>query len=250
MSNFHIICPQSNPQADLRLFCFPYAGANSWIYRTWAKNLPKYIELFPVELPGRGKLIKLPLLTTMKSLVDAIAPAILPYLDKPFCFFGHSMGGLLSFELTRYLRQHYGKQPVRLFVSARRAPQIPPSRPPIHKLSDLEFKQQIKLLNGTRNSVLEDRELMELMLPILRADFEILETYQYVGEEPLECPITAFGGLEDPVVNIKDLEGWRSQTRNSFQLEMLSGDHFFIHSSQSILLNNTVKYLKHITNFI
>ncbi|MBW4666589.1 MAG: thioesterase II family protein [Cyanomargarita calcarea GSE-NOS-MK-12-04C] len=242
--NSWITCPKPNPQSDLRLFCFPYAGGSSLIFRTWASSLPQNIEVCPVELPGRGGQMKSPPFRQMEPLVKAIAPIILPYLDKPFAFFGHSMGGLLSFELACYLRQEYGKQPSHLCVSATRAPQIPSRKPPIHALPQAEFIQELHRLNGTPASVLENSELMQLLIPLLRADFALLETYTCIQQLPLECPITAFGGLEDQEVNIQELEGWRSQTQNSFQLEMFSGDHFFINSAQSLLLENLSEYLR------
>ncbi len=243
-TNSCVTCPKPNPQANLRLFCFPYAGGSSLIFRTWASSLPQNIEVCPVELPGRGTQMKSPPFTQMEPLVRAISPILLPYLDKPFAFFGHSMGGLLSFELTRHLRKEYSKQPSYLFVSASRAPQIRSPKPPIHALPETDFKQELRRLNGTPASVLENYELMQLLTPLLRADFAVLETYVYTQELPLECPITAFGGLEDQEVNTQELEGWRSQTENSFQLEIFSGDHFFIHSAQSLLLENLAKYLK------
>ena len=242
--NSYITCPKPSPQASLRLFCFPYAGGSSLIFRTWAESLPKNIEICPVELPGRGTQMKSPPFTQMEPLVNAIAPQLLPYLDKPFVFFGYSMGGLLSFELARHLRKEYGKKPIRLFVSASRAPQIPSPKPPIHALPETEFKQELRRLNGTPASVLENTELMQILAPILRADFAVLETYVYTQEPLLEFPITAFGGLEDQEVTLQELGGWRSQTKSSFQLQMFSGDHFFLHSAQSLLLENLAKYLK------
>ncbi|MDJ0795572.1 MAG: thioesterase II family protein [Calothrix sp. MO_167.B12] len=247
MTNSCVTFPKNNPSASLRLFCFPYAGGNSLIFRTWADSLPKSIEVCPVELPGRGIQIKSPLFTRMESLVRDITPIILPYLDKPFTFFGHSMGGLLCFELARYLCQEHDKKPAHLFVSASRAPQIPSPKSPIHALPDIEFKQELGRLNGTPASVLENAELMELLTPIIRADFAVLETYVYAQKPLLECPITAFGGLEDQEVNLQELEGWRWQTTNSFQVQMFSGNHFFIHSVQSLLLDNLGKYLKALT---
>ncbi|AFZ01586.1 thioesterase II family protein [Calothrix sp. PCC 6303] len=234
--NSWVIRPQPNPEADSRLFCFPYAGGSSAMFRPWVSRLSQKIEICLVELPGRGTQIKLTPFTRIEPLVSAIAPIILPYLDKPFAFFGHSMGGLLSFELARYLRQEYSKQASHLFVSASRAPQIPSPKPPIHALPETEFHQELRRLNGTPDSVLENTELMQLLIPLLRADFAVLETYVYTPQPPLECSITAFGGLQDQEVTIQELEGWRSQTQNSFQLEMFSGDHFFIHPCQSRLL--------------
>ncbi|MEM1395094.1 MAG: thioesterase domain-containing protein, partial [Cyanobacteria bacterium P01_H01_bin.150] len=110
--NSYITCPKPSPQASLRLFCFPYAGGSSLVFRTWAASLPKNIEICPVELPGRGMQMKSPPFTRMEALVNEIASILLPYLDKPFAFFGHSMGGMVSFELARHLRKEYGKEPV------------------------------------------------------------------------------------------------------------------------------------------
>ena len=245
--NSYITCPKPSPQASLRLFCFPYAGGSSLVFRTWAASLPKNIEICPVELPGRGVQMKSSPFKRMEALVNEIAPILLPYLDKPFAFFGHSMGGLVSFELARHLRKEYGRQPVQLFISASRAPQIPSPKPPIHALPEAEFLQELRILNGTPATVLENTELMQILTPILRADFAVLETYVYSQEPPFECPITAFGGLEDEEVPLEQLEGWTSQTKSSFQLQMFSGDHFFIHSAQSLVLENLAQYLKAIT---
>jgi medium-chain acyl-[acyl-carrier-protein] hydrolase len=181
--------------------------------------------------------------TQMAPLVNAVTPILLPYLDKPFAFFGHSMGGLLSFELARQLRREHGISPIHLFVSASRAPQISSKKPPIHALPETEFKQELRRLNGTPASVLENNELMQLLIPILRADFAVLETYAYTSEAPLECPITAFGGLQDQEVSLEELQGWREQTK-AFSLQMFPGDHFFIHSAQALLLKTLAESLK------
>ncbi|MEH2007550.1 thioesterase II family protein [Nostoc sp.] len=233
--NSWVICPQPNPQANLRLFCFPYAGGSSAIFRTWPNNLPSNVEVCAVEYPGRGRQMKLAPLTRLESLVEAIAPALIPYLDKPFAFFGHSMGGLVSFELTRLLRSQYSLAPFHLFISARRAPQIPLTKAPLHILSDSDLQDELHSLNGTPKAVLESPELMQIFLPILRADFAVLETYIYTQKQPLECPITVFGGLQDQETNHEALQAWREQTSATFSLEMFDGGHFFIHSHQQLL---------------
>jgi medium-chain acyl-[acyl-carrier-protein] hydrolase len=224
-----------NPSASLRLFCFPYAGGNSYIFRPWLNRMPETIEICPIELPGRGFQLKSTPYRQIEPLVKAIATAILPYLDKPFAFFGHSMGGLVSFELARFIRREYNLEPVHLFVSGRRAPQTKDAKPPIHHLPQAEFIQELRQLNGTPEAVLNNNELMELLVPILRADFALLENYNYTPEAPLNCPISVFGGLQDREVELKELKAWREQTCSSFSLKMLTGDHFFIHSSQSFL---------------
>ncbi|MBD2355189.1 thioesterase [Tolypothrix sp. FACHB-123] len=243
--NSGIIFLKPNPLAALRLFCFPYAGGSSLIFRTWTNFLPPSVEVCAIELPGRGKQIQLPPFHRIDPLVDAIASVIHPYLDKPFAFFGHSMGGLVSFELGRLLRQKYGILPLNLFISGRRAPQLPDTEPPIHNLPEPAFIEELRHLNGTPSAVLENAELMQLFLPTLRADFAVLETYIYTPEAALECPITVFGGLEDTEASYDELQAWKEQTKANFNLHMFPGDHFFIHSSQSLLLDKLTKYLPH-----
>ncbi len=230
-----ITVPKANPKANLRLFCFPYAGGSSRIFRRWLEKFGNNVELCLIELPGRGSRIKLAPLNRLEPIVEALAQQIQPYLDKPFAFFGHSMGGLTSFELTRSLYKKYGISPVHLFISAYRPPQIPDSKPQIHTLPESDFIAQLRHYNGTPNEVLENQELMELFLPILRADFAVLETYAYHHAPPLECPISVFGGLQDNKVSIEELEAWREQTNNNFSLKMLPGDHFFINDSYSLV---------------
>jgi medium-chain acyl-[acyl-carrier-protein] hydrolase len=225
-----------DPRASLRLFCFSYAGGTSGIFRLWPEHLPPSVELGAVELPGRGPRLREAAYSRLPDLVAAVAEALRPCFDKPFAFFGHSMGTLVSFELTRYLRRWYGLEPVHLFVSAGRAPQLPDPNRPIHTLPDSAFLEELRHLNGTPAAVLDNAEMMGLLLPSLKADFAVCETYIYAVEPPLSCSITAFGGLQDRVVSRDDLKAWRDQTRASFALRMLPGDHFFLHTARSLLL--------------
>ncbi len=164
------------------------------------------------------------------------AQALFPLLDKPFAFFGHSLGALVGFEVARELRRQYDVYPVRLFVSSGHAPQIPRRGLPIQALPEREFLEELHSLNGTPIELLAHRELMEIMLPILRADFALYEDYVYVPDFPLNCPIMAFGGLEDRKVSHRDLEAWRDQTSVAFSLRMFPGDHFFLNATASPLL--------------
>ena len=231
-----IACRKPNPQARLRLFCLPYAGTSASVFRTWSDGLPVDVEVCPVQLPGRGtRLMETPF-TQPASLVQALAQALVPLLDKPFAFFGHSLGALVGFELARQLRRQSGVQPVRLFVSADGAPQLPHRGRPIHALPEREFLVELRRLNGIPGKVLEEAELMQIMLPVLRADFAVYETYVYSTEPPLNCPISAFGGLQDHRVSRGDLEAWRDQTSGSFSLRMFPGDHFFWNTTQPLLL--------------
>ncbi|MBD2773047.1 thioesterase II family protein [Iningainema tapete] len=237
MYNSCVTCPYPNPQASMRLFCFPYAGGRSLIFRSWFNSLPKSIEVCPIELPGRGTQIGIAPFSQLEPLVSALAPALLPHLDKPFAFFGHSMGALVCFELARLLRKQYSLEPIHLFVSGQGAPQIPDPDRSIHTLNEPEFIEKLRSLNATPKAVLENTELMQLLIiPVLRADFAVAETYVYTAEPPLNCPITAFGGLQDSEVSGSELQGWQEQTNAAFSLQMFKGDHFFIHSAQSLVL--------------
>lgn len=172
----------------------------------------------------------------LEPLVLTLAEGLAPLLDKPFAFFGHSLGALVAFELTRQLRRQSGVQPIRLFISAGHAPQIAARGHPMHGLPEEELLDALRQLSGIPQAVLEDKDIMRIMLPVLRADLAIYETYVYLPERPLACPISGFGGLSDQRVSRGDLEAWRSQTSASFSLRMLAGDHFFLNASQLLLL--------------
>lgn len=227
-SSAWITCPQPHPKADLRLFCFPYAGGGASLFRPWLGHLPHAIELCPIQLPGREERLGEPAITRLSALIEALIPQLQPLLDKPFALFGHSLGALISFEVVRELRRQNQPMPVSLFVSGCRAPQIPDFDRPIHRLPDQQFLAALNHYNGMSEEVLQNPEVMQFFLPVLRADFAILETYFYKTEEPLPVPIVAFGGETDPKVSRSDLDGWQSQTQSQFSLTLLPGDHFFI----------------------
>ncbi len=239
---------EPNDKARLRLFCFPYAGGGAYIFRDWSKGLPPTVEVCSVQLPGRQNRVKEAPLTCLSALVEKVAQAIRAYLDKPFALFGHSMGALVSFELARYLRREDGIEPVRLFVSGRAAPQLADERLPIYNLPTPEFTEKLRELNGTPEDVFEHPELMQLALPILRADFQLIETYAYSAETPLSYPIVAFGGLRDSEVSREHLEAWREQTIAGFSLRMFDGDHFFIQQAEPLLLRTLSQELYRIEN--
>lgn len=227
---------KENPEAKLRLFCFPYAGGGTLIFRDWARNLLDTVELCPVQLPGRDRRAREEPITNISSLVQAMAGGLSSWLDLPFAFFGHSMGALIGFELAHYLREKYGREPVHLFVSARPAPQIPDPDEPTYNLSEAEFIDELRRLNGTPREVIDNKELMTLMVPLIRADFELCQTYAYLPKPPLNCLITAMGGLRDKSVTRQHLEAWQVHTTSSFSLRMFPGDHFFLHSYEATLL--------------
>ena len=233
------------PQARLRLFCLPYSGAGGSIYCQWSETLPPAIEVCPVQLPGREHRLNEQPFTALTAVVPKIAEAIRPYLDKPFAFFGHSLGALLSFELARYLRREWQLMPSHLFVSGHSAPQLCHYKSPIHTLPEADFVARLDELNGMPDGVLTHPELRELLLPLLRADFTMCETYQYEAGAPLNCPLTALGGLADPYLDRADLESWGEQTSSFFKLRLFRGDHFYLHTERPLLLRILAQELLH-----
>lgn len=242
--NSWVTCPQPNPQAKIRLFCLPYAGGSAIIFRTWPNHLPPTIEVCPIEIPGRGRQIKLPPYRKIEPLVEEIGKNIIPFLDKPFAIFGHSMGGLVSFELIRFLRSNYNLSPLHLFISARNAPQVTPIKKPIYNLPDDEFWQEICDFNGTPDEVIDNSDIIEFFLPILRADFTILDTYVYQEQPAFDFPISVFGGLQDKVYTDYELAAWQEQTTAAFSLHKLEGNHFFIREHEKVLLQYISKKLE------
>jgi len=182
-----------------------------------------------------------PLLRNILEIAGLITSDLLAmFKEKPFAFFGHSMGALISYEVARMLRWEHGLRPMALMVSGRRAPHLPDRRPPTYQLPEAEFIQELRRLNGTPKEVLESSELMEIMMPLLRADFEAVETYEYQPGPLLDCAISAFGGSEDPDVSQADVEAWGEHTSSEFKCKIMAGDHFFLVPQQQSLLQELV----------
>lgn len=225
-----------NPEARLRLFCFPYAGGGASAYRLWWERLPASVELLAIQPPGRENRLREPTLTNFSRFMTQLTEAIQPTLTMPFAFFGHSMGGLLCFELARQLRRQNLPQPDHLFISAFRAPHVLRRTEPIHNLPDPEFIAELRRLNGTPQQVYNEPDLLALLLPLLRHDFSLVDDYCYSEEPPLDMPISVFGGTEDNEVTMDELKAWKSHSNGKFRLRMLPGDHFFLNTRQPLIL--------------
>ena len=240
MTNSWIVKPKPNPSAQLKLVCLPFAGGGSNSFRNWVQFLPKQIELLAVEIPGRGQRLREPLRTRMHELVPDITSSLSKELDRPYALFGHSMGTLLGIELSHHLRAEYQQEATHLFFSGRGAPQLPSKEKSIHHLPEDEFITQIRNYNGTPKEVLDHEDLMELMVPILRADFEVCETYSYNDHPKLSCPLSVYGGLQDSAA---PREAWAELTEGPFNLRMFPGDHFFVLSNTQTLLSSILRDL-------
>ncbi|HZI10884.1 MAG TPA: alpha/beta fold hydrolase [Myxococcus sp.] len=221
--------------ARLRLFCFPYAGGASSIYGRWQGDFPEDIEVCAVELPGRRARGREPFIRRAAPLVEAAAQGLAPYLDLPFAFFGHSMGALLAFELALHLRRTGGPEPRALFLSAAAAPHLPKTRTPLWNLPDDAFLAGIRGYGGTPDEVFAEPGFLALFLPILRADFEVFDTYEYEDDGPLDCPVHVYGGRDDERVTPGQLRAWGEVARGLESVELFPGGHFYLNEQRPAL---------------
>lgn len=228
--------PRPNPDAAVRLFCFPHAGGGASLFRPWAAALASHAELVLVQLPGREQRRDEALRYSVHELIDEILPAILPLLDKPCILLGHSMGSLLVLELARRLQATgQGARLKKVFFSACHPPHLPRRR--ISQLADAEFLAALGAMGGTPDNVLHDAELMALFLPVLRADFAVCESSRDEPAAPLCCPIMVYGGMDD-AISLEHLASWRRYGAGDFQMKLFPGAHFYIKTHRSLVLKN------------
>lgn len=227
----------------LRLFCFPFAGGGSVTYRPWAQTLPDFVDVCAIVPPGRERRIREKPFDTMSALALAAADGIEPYLDQPFVFFGHSMGSVMAFEVARELQRRGLPQPIALFPSGRRAPNVLRTSPTFHHLPDKEMIDAIQdHYQQIPKAVTADPELRALITPLLRGDFTAIDTYEYEEGDLLNCPFVAFGGTQDEA-SVEQMQAWGEFTTGSFQLHMLAGGHFFLNEQRPQLLQLLTQYL-------
>lgn len=217
--------PGADAGGGARLFCFPHAGGGAAAFSGW--TAPRF-RCCPVRLPGRESRLAEAPFQRMEALVDALAGAVTPYLDRPFAFLGHSMGAAVAFELARELRRRGLAQPAALIVSAARAPRFRRNHVPPPAPSDEELLEQLRKLEGTPPELLEDPAALRALLPALRADTTLYRNYVYAEDAPLACPIRAFGGERDPNIGRAHLEAWAGETTGTFEAALLPGGHFFL----------------------
>lgn len=224
----------------LRLFCLPHAGGSAAAFRRWSDELPADVEVVGVQLPGRGARRGEPAHPDMRALATRLARELRGWDDRPFALFGHSMGALLAFEVARELRRWRRTDPEHLLVSALGAPHRDfQRRRDLHRASDEEIVDDLRRQGGIPSQLLERRDLLDAALPALRADLAACETYAYAEDTPLECPVTAFGGRDDEMVDRSDLLAWRDLTTGRFSLRMLPGGHFY-HEARPVALLSVI----------
>jgi surfactin synthase thioesterase subunit len=242
-----VAVPVPRPDADVRLVCLPHAGGGTAAYVGLARALPETTELRTVRLPGRETRLRESPYLRVGALVADLATVLGPLLERPFALFGHSLGAVVAFELARRLRREGAPQPVQLFVSGRRAPQLPDPEPPLSQLPDDRLVAELcRRYDGIPRAVLETPELLEIFLPILRADCEILDSYAYADEPPLSVPISALAGADDRRVGAEELAGWGRHTSVAFRARVLPGAHFYFQGAEQALADELERDLARI----
>ncbi|MCZ1012581.1 alpha/beta fold hydrolase [Streptomyces lydicus] len=219
---------QPAPLAERSLICLPYAGGGPQTYQGWGELLGASYEVLAITPPGRGRRFGEEPCRDLSSLVTSLTDALAEVLQGPYTLFGHSLGATVAFELCREIRRRGLRMPQGLVVSGRQAPDLPWCHRPISGLPDAEFTEALRDLGGTPEAVLAQPELMRLVMPSLRADFAMVESYDHRSEPPLDVPILALSGTEDDRASMERMAGWAAQTTASFAARPVRGGHFFV----------------------
>lgn len=221
---------------SMRLFCFSYAGGSAASYYPWQAALDPAIEVCAIQLPGRGARMAEPPVRSLALLVETLSLVIASMDDLPFAFFGHSLGGLLAFELARDCRRRGGAMPERLFVSGSVAPRCRSLSRRLHEMDDAGLIAALREFNGAPAAMFDEPELMALMLPAVRADFALAANYEYFSGPALDLPVSVYGGTRDPYVRFEELVRWQDETSATIDLHCFAGDHFFIQTAREAVL--------------
>jgi medium-chain acyl-[acyl-carrier-protein] hydrolase len=242
--NGWVVHPRAVLLPRVRLICFPHGGGSASTFNYWPRELPEDVEVCAIQLPGRGRRLFEAPPASIHQIIEALLDAFNPF-RTPIALFGHSFGALVAFEFARQL-QSKTIPPVHLFVSGQFAPQLPHPDFPIRDLPDREFIAEVRLrYKGLPEEILRDDKMMGLLLPALRADFTMKETYQYVEGPRLGCPISALGGCQDRSVTTTDLVAWCDQTYRAFNFKMFPGGHFFVESARESVVRSIAADLEH-----
>jgi medium-chain acyl-[acyl-carrier-protein] hydrolase len=234
MASEMFACFKRVPDAAARLFCFPHAGGAASAFRPWAMTLP--CEVHAAQPPGRWNRLKERAHTRMEAMVEEAFASLLPLYDRPAVLFGHSLGALVAFEVAHRLLKVGREPPHALIVSGRRAPHLPMDTAPVTGLQDPAFIDAVgERYGGIPSAILADNEMLALILPALRADMELFESYAHVGRAPLTCPIHAWAGDADRLVPDAGLDAWREHTTGMFEASRFAGGHFYLQGSREVL---------------
>ena len=235
----YFFTPKPNPSATKRLFCFPYAGGQATIYSDWYHYFSDDVEVVPVQLPGRGVRFVDPLINDITLAVSEIGAEFSCYFDKPFFVFGHSNGALFAYEMIKQLTNSPGiKNCKHLFLSAKSAPKACYLAEPLHQKNDVEFKQEVIDLGGTPQEILNNKEILDLLLPMIKRDFKI--GYEYVEKQVennvVSLSTTIFYGVDDQGISLQSIYDWRNFLAGDIDCIGIEGGHFFIHEQKEALI--------------
>lgn len=219
----------------LRLFCLPHGGGTAAFFRSWAEALPAEVEPVAVQYPGRQDRLAESCVADMDTLADAVAEALTPLLETPFALFGHSMGATVGYEVTRRLEDR-GTPPLRLFASGQATPFAERTGRPLHHEDDATMLAGVRGLGGAYETLADDPDLLEVVLPSLRADLRLMETYRPTPGARIGTPVTVYAGGTDPGVTVAQAAAWREATTGGFALRTFPGGHFFLTEHQRELL--------------
>ena len=236
-------CLHPNAQQVPQLLCLPHAGGSAQAFVNWQTRVHD-IAICGLHLPGHGKRFSEPASRNLHWIVTTLADELGSEIHEPFAVFGHSMGAFVGFELAREIKKRHGIEPVHLVVAGVCAPHLYQCKALTYNLPDDKLIEEVRRLNGTPVEVLENADTMKVFLPLLRADLEAIQTYQYKTGELLSCPITAYGGVLDESVSLSDMEAWSAYTRGTVKVRMFPGDHFFVDSQRQQVLNALKEDLK------
>ncbi|MCX5047750.1 MULTISPECIES: thioesterase II family protein [unclassified Streptomyces] len=216
------------PGSGPRLYALPHAGGAASAYREWIAELAPATRVVPVQLPGREGRFGEPMADSVQAVAAEAAQALIEHAqDGPFVLFGHSMGALIAFELACALTEA-GRAPDSLVVSGYAAPHLVRESPAVHLMSDGQLRDHLASLGGTRAEVLTDPALLELLAPTIRADYRLCDSYVCERRTPLEIPVSAIGGLDDPRVGAEELTAWAHTTAGPFRVRRFPGAHFYL----------------------
>jgi surfactin synthase thioesterase subunit len=228
----------------LTLFCLPFAGGNQYSYRCYAEKAPRFLNIVPLEYPGRGGRINEPLLTSIDHLVNDLFMQVIKWSAAgSYAIYGHSMGGVLGCFLVRKIIQMGHFVPLHLFISGTPGPSSlgkDPTRR--HLLGKDEFKAELRRLNGCPPEILENRELFDFLEPILRADFQLVENFVYIETPPMDIPITVISGLAEDM-DEEGISSWRKESTKTVDFHVMPGDHFFIYPCAKQVMDIITKNL-------
>jgi surfactin synthase thioesterase subunit len=220
--------------------CFPFAGGTASYFHPWGRALAPFLDVLAVQYPGRQDRIAEACLTDAGELAEAAVRELLPYAERPLALFGHSMGALLAFEAARRLRREGVDVPV-LFVSGRRSPTRPAGQTGLWR-DDTRLLAEVRRLNPPQVEALDAPELLPLIMPMLRGDYQAVENYRYEPAPPLTHPVTALTGDADPQVTPAEAEAWREHTTGAFDVRVFPGGHFFLGSAQDRVLETITSH--------